>query len=319
MEGIEREYLEWAFSGFSGYIAMDELYDGPFCILSVVDNHNCKRLMYEVLDHDATQRDVITFFRRFQAILLERGLSLRGITTDGSELYPKAIKEVFGDIPHQLCEFHLLRTISKAVLKAVSQARKTLSAQKPTLPRGRPTRQIRKLVQKAQRIQHKVSDLFSHRFLFVKRHLTPSELQTFQRITRGLPHLRTLRKIMDEVYRLFDRRCRLSTALAKLSTLRKQVKISRVKQALQPLFSPNLEKALIFLNDKLLPSTSNAVERGNRRYRKMQKTVYRVRTFSNIVGRIALDMFREAFAQSRFLTLHLLHQARATSPPFYSR
>ena len=37
--------------------------------------------------------------------------------------------------------------------------------------------------------------------------------------------------------------------------------------------SPNLDKALTFLDDKLLPSTSNAVERGNRRHRKMQKTV----------------------------------------------
>ena len=45
---------------------------------------------------------------------------------------------------------------------------------------------------------------------------------------------------------------------------------------LKKLFSPTLEKALTFLDDKLLPSTSNAVERGNRRYRKMQKSVYRV-------------------------------------------
>ena len=30
------------------------------------------------------------------------------------------------------------------------------------------------------------------------------------------------------------------------------------------------------LDDKLLPVTSNAVERGNRRHRKMQKRVYRV-------------------------------------------
>jgi len=298
---------------------MDELYDGPFCILSVVDNHNFKRLMYEVLDHDATQADVIAFFQRFQAILLERGLSLRGITTDGSELYPKAIEQVFGPIPHQLCEFHVLKALNKAVLKAVSGVRKTLSAQKPSLPRGRPSKQTRKLVHKAQRIQHKVSDLFSHRFLFVKRHLTPTELQTLQHITRGLPHLRTLRKIMDEVYRLFDRRCRVSTAVAKLTRLRQKVNNSRVKQALQALFSPNLEKALTFLDDKLLPSTSNAVERGNRRYRKMQKSVYRVRSFSNISNRIALDMFREAFAQSRFLTLQLLHHNRATSPPSPSR
>ena len=34
----------------------------------------------------------------------------------------------------------------------------------------------------------------------------------------------------------------------------------------------------MFLDERLLGATSNAVERGNRRYRKMQKTVYRVRT-----------------------------------------
>jgi len=30
---------------------------------------------------------------------------------------------------------------------------------------------------------------------------------------------------------------------------------------------------LTFLDDRLLGATSNAVERGNRRYRKMQKTI----------------------------------------------
>ena len=49
-------------------------------------------------------------------------------------------------------------------------------------------------------------------------------------------------------------------------------------QILKKLQSPDLEKTLTFLDDSLLASTSNAVERGNRRHRKMQKTVYRVRT-----------------------------------------
>ena len=68
---------------------------------------------------------------------------------------------------------------------------------------------------------------------------------------------------------------------------------------MQKLFSPNLEKALTFLDDKLLPSTSNAVERGYRRHRKMQKTVYRVRTKPNISSRIALDMQREERGNTR--------------------
>jgi hypothetical protein len=78
------------------------------------------------------------------------------------------------------------------------------------------------------------------------------------------------------------------------------------------LHSSNLEKALTFLDDKLLPSTSNAVERGNRRHRKMQKTVYRVRTQEHIHNRIALDMLRDAQRGGRKNTLTTLHRERAT-------
>src|SRR2546426_7537462 len=83
---------------------------------------------------------------------------------------------------------------------------------------------------------------------------------------------------MEQVYALFDRRCRTQTALEKLDKLRRRLlRFKQVGETLKKLFSPTLEKALTFLDDKLLPSTSNAVERGNRRYRKRQKQVYRVR------------------------------------------
>ena len=63
---IPTDYLDWALSDFSGYIAADELYDGPFCVLSIVDNRTFKRLFYHVLDRDPTQVDVEAFFRRFR-------------------------------------------------------------------------------------------------------------------------------------------------------------------------------------------------------------------------------------------------------------
>ena len=84
---------------------------------------------------------------------------------------------------------------------------------------------------------------------------------------------------MEHIYALFDRRCRTHTAWGKLRKLRYWVKrFQWLGDTLHQVFSPNLEKALTFLDDKLLPSTSNAVERGNRRHRKMQKSVYRVRS-----------------------------------------
>ena len=53
-------------------------------------------------------------------------------------------------------------------------------------------------------------------------------------------------------------------------------------------------KALTFLDDRLPGATSNGVERGNRRYRKMQKTINRVRTYAQIVARMTLGLFRDA-------------------------
>ena len=55
-------------------------------MLSIVDNRNFKRLIYEVLDHDPTHEDIIRFFARFRDELQARGLTLQGITTDGSLL-----------------------------------------------------------------------------------------------------------------------------------------------------------------------------------------------------------------------------------------
>ncbi len=53
------------------------------------------------------------------------------------------------------------------------------------------------------------------------------------------------------------------------------------------------------------------MERGNRRYRKMQKSIYSVRTHEQIKARIALDMWREAQGEGRDQTLQALHEARA--------
>jgi hypothetical protein len=289
------------------------LYDGPFCVLSIVDNHTFRRLVYEVLDHDPDHTDIERFFRTFQAALQRRKLALQGITTDGSALYPEPISKVFGDVPHQLCEFHAIKELTRAVLHAGAKIRKELAATKPALGRGRPSSAAAcKAARKRKRIEKKGGDLFQHRYLFVQHVLTPAERRTLIRITRGRPELRTLRGVMDEVYRLFDRRCRSNTALEKLARLRRRVRrFKRIGKTLQKLFSPNLEKALTFLDDNLLPSTSNAVERGNRRHRKMQKAVYRVRTQRHISRRIALDMQREEHAAQRNMTTKSLHTARS--------
>ena len=198
---VKTDYIDKALTGFSGYITADELYDGPFCVLFIVDNHHFKRLYYEVLDHNPTNAD--------------------------------------------------------------------------------------------------------------KHTLNEKEKKKLQRITRGFQQLRALRLIVDEVYRLFDRRCRMDTALEKLAKLRCRVgHFTTLRETLKKLWSPNLEKALTFLDDSLLPATSNAVERANRRHRKMQKSIYRVRTRDHISQRIAMDMQRDLYRVDQKATIHTLHRSR---------
>jgi hypothetical protein len=310
---MDGDFLNWALAKFSGYVAADELYDGPFCILSAVDNRCYKRILYEVLDHDPTHADIRAFLERLKTALAARALTLFGVTTDGSALYPAPLREVFGDVPHQICTFHIIAEISKAVLGAMASARKGLAATQPKLPKGRPSTQAAKAAARTKkRLAEQCAALFTHRYLFVQRQLNKTERKTLWRISHGLPQLRALRAIMEQVYTLFDRRCRTQTALDKLAKLQRRVqRFAALGDTLKKLFAPTLEKALTFLDDKLLPSTSNAVERGNRRYRKMQSHVYRVRTQAQIRVRLALDMWREAQAEGRQQTLASLHRARA--------
>jgi len=306
-------YFDWAFENFSGYIAVDEVYDGPFCILVIVDNREYKRLMSRVLNHEPKSEDIQSLFDSFRKVLDERSLTVKGITTDGSSLYTEPVRAVFSGISHQMCEFHVKKEINKGVLKAVAHVRRELEKTKTKrTKRGRPTTKADKAtIRKNERIDEKIGALFKQRYLFVQKNLTVKEHKMLKKITRGLPELRKLREIVDEVYGLYDRRCRRATGLKKLQTLRERLKrFKHLSQLLKKIESPTVDRSLLFLDDKHLPSTSNAVERSNRRFRKMQKTIYRVRTFDHIKQRVAMDMFRDSRLPQRGCTIQSLHNAR---------
>ncbi|HLJ95327.1 MAG TPA: transposase [Gemmataceae bacterium] len=313
LETLTTTYLDGALAEFSCYLAIDEVYDGPFCILSVVDNRRYNRLAFRVLDHDPTQEDVRAFLSEFKGQLDKRVLSVCGITTDGSSLYPIVLKELWPEARHQICAFHVLKEITKAVLHALAKLRKEMTAKIPKRPRGRPRNQQQSQAWLIAWQKQQVADLFEHRYLFVRHHLSPAEQKQLRKLTYGRPELRTLRKIMEAVYRLFDRRCKTQTALKKLRRLRRRVRrFKKLGKSLDKLKSPTLEKALEFLNDKLLGATSNAVERSNRRFRKAQNSIDSVRTKEHLEQRLALDMHREQRAPKRQQTMKTLHRARST-------
>src|SRR5215470_896699 len=198
---MDTDFLDWALADFSGYVAADELYDGPFCMLSVVDNRRYKRLLYEVLDHHPTHDDIRTFLRRLKTSLHARNLALLGVTTDGSALYPAPLREVFEKVRHQICQFHIVAETVKAVVGAVASARKSLAAQQPKLPKGRPSTPAAKAAARTKkRLAAQGAALFTHRYLFVQRHLNKTERKTLWRVSRGVPQLQALRAVMEQVY-----------------------------------------------------------------------------------------------------------------------
>src|SRR5712691_1449160 len=239
-------------------------------------------MRYEGLDHDPNHDDITAFLGRLNTALADRDMVLQGITTDGSALYPEPIRTVFGEVAHQICPFHVLKALPQGLLSAVAAERNRLAKSTPKLKRGRPASKdkvARRLARQSKQIQEKIHDLFQDRVVLVKRRLKPSERKRLVHITRGWPQLRQLREIMEPIDALFDRRCRTQTALGKRKTLRQWVnRFTGIGATFKKVFSPHLEKALTFLDDTFLPATSNAVERGNRRHRKMHKSVYRVRS-----------------------------------------
>ncbi len=119
---------------------------------------------------------------------------------------------------------HVLKEITKAMLHALAKLRKEMTAQIPKQPRGRPRQEQQGQAGLIAQQKRCVAELFEHRYLFVRHHLSAAQQKQLRKLTYGRPELRTLRKIMEEVYRLFDRRCKTQTALKKLQRLRRRVR-----------------------------------------------------------------------------------------------
>ena len=185
---MDGAFLDWALATFSGDVAADELSEGPYGVLSVVDNRQYTRMLYKVRDHDPNHDDITAFLGRLKTALAARDLVLQGITTDGSALYPEPIRTVFGAVAHQLCTFHVLQELPQGILSAGAAERNRLAKSTPKVKRGRPVstdKGARRLARQSKQLQEKIRDLFQERFVFVKRRLQPSDHKRLVHITRG--------------------------------------------------------------------------------------------------------------------------------------
>lgn len=188
---MDTDFLDGALADFSGDVAADALDDGPFCMLSAVDHRCDKRLRSDVFDHDPNHEDLRAFLGRLKTALEARDWTLLGVTTDGSALYPEPWRDVFGEVPHQLCQLHVVQDIVNAVRSVVASARKSLAAKHPTWPRGRPsTKAAKQVARTKKRWEQQRADVYKHRHRFVKHSWSTRDRKTFGSIPRGFPQWR---------------------------------------------------------------------------------------------------------------------------------
>jgi hypothetical protein len=279
---------------FSGTLCVDELHLGTYTLLLATDPLADLPVGFALVGANDQEH-----MRRFLHHLALWGLQPKVVVSDGSQLYPELLAEIWPDAQHQLCLFHLLRDVLDKVLAAVrhlrqAQARRGRAGRKRR--RGRPSkRQQARRRQRGLTAKEKAAFVWKHRFLIVKKQakLTPAERDDLQRLLAYLPELRLLRKFSQDLYRLLEDSQTLRVARWRWTWLRYDPayqEVGALVEALELLAEPKLTKVMAFVQQPRGQQvrTNNHVERMNRRLRFAEKVRYRWRKRKWVVRWVVL-------------------------------
>jgi len=292
------EYRRWVLEHFSGTLCVDELHLGRYTLLLATDPLGDFPVAFALVAKNDQPH-----MRRFLQNLKRSGLMPDVVITDGSELYPKLLAELWPEARHQLCVFHVIKDINKHVLDAVKRMRRTLARQGKKgrhRRRGRPTKAQRAYAKRRKKtLKEQAHFVFKHRYLIVQReeNFSAEERKTLQTMFEYLPGLRTLRLFVESVYRLFEAEQSEHQAYCRRAALLRNGAFTQV---------PELAKAVKMLDDERFPKmiaflkspaakrirTNNHVERTNRKLRYYEKVRYKWRRRRNIVRFLLLAIDR---------------------------
>lgn len=282
-------------STFSGQMDIDEVYDGEWCQLKATDPLNNVELDWYLIEGSATKDDIREFLERLKSTGFEPQL----VTTDGSDLYPDVITEVWPEAKHQRCVFHFIKQVNEELGKAFWVAYGTMP-EPPKRTRGRPKKRGRPRKDKLKRENRK--KVRKARFLLLKRErngpgqpdlLDEKTHASLAEIIALCPPLGVLRRLVVRILDLFGS----TTTSHELARERRDAILEDPEFAK----TPGLEKILGWLADEELfakltryldfenaEKTSNHVERENREFRKRQKSHYRIRSLASMCALLDL-------------------------------
>jgi transposase-like protein len=281
---------------FSGTLCVDELHLGRFTLLLATDPLADLPVAFALVD--ANDQD---HMRRFLQNLKNWGLTPTVVVTDGSNLYPAVLADLWSDADHQLCVFHVIKDINKLVLDAVRRLRSAMSRRGKA---GRKKKRGRKgakskaaAARRGLTLKEKAHFVFKHRYLIVKRRekLTETERDDLTRMLEYLPELATLRRFADRIYWLFDTPKDGHQASCRRATLVRDAKFQAVPElvkALKQLDAEKFPKLMAYLANPVRRRvrTNNHVERTNRMFRLLEKVRYKWRRRRTLVRFVVLTL-----------------------------
>lgn len=292
-------YRRWTLKHFSGTLCIDELHLGHRTLLLATDPLGDFPVAFALVR--ANDQD---HMRRFLNNLRSHGFSPQVVVTDGSNLYPTLLAELWPTARHQLCVFHVIKDINACVFDALRRFRRKLAAKRGRKRRrGRPSKnQQRARTRQGQTKKEQAYFVWKHRHLIVTRpeHLNGTERRWLSQMFRYLPESRMLRDFVLAIYRLFDpeqsphqARCRRAAMVKGAEYLADP----DLAKALGMLSREKFDKMMAFLHSPAAKRvrTNNHVERTNRRLRHFEKVRYKWRRRRTIVRFVvlALDRWRK--------------------------
>jgi hypothetical protein len=281
---------------FSGTLCVDELHLGRFTLLLATDPLADVPVAFALVDKNDQGH-----MRRFLLNLKNWGLNPDVVVTDGSNLYPAVLTELWSDADHQLCVFHVIKDINKLILDAVRRMRTAMNRRGKA---GRKKKRGRKgakskaaAARRGLSVKEKAHFVFKHRHLIVKRreNLAESERDDLTRMLEYLPALSTLRRFADRIYGLFDTPKDLHQAGCRRAAIVRDAAFQAVPELVKAMEQVGAEKFLklmAYLKNPLSRRvrTNNHVERTNRMFRLLEKVRYKWRRRKTLVRFVVLTL-----------------------------
>jgi transposase-like protein len=293
---------------FKGILCVDEIHLGKYTLLLATDPVGDFPVAFALVS--ANDQD---HMERFLGNLQRYGLRPKVVVTDRSPLYPAVLAKLWPTAEHQLCVFHMMQDINDLVLDAVRRLRGQLGRRGRAgrrRRRGRPTKkQQRQAERRGPTAKEKATFVFKRRHLIVMRreNLSDKQRKDLQKMLAYVAELRTLRKFVDTIHRLFATEQSEHQAWCRWRALQRNPAfqgMTELQQVLEMLDKATFSKMIAFLrcpkNQRVRVRTNNHVERCNRKLRYWEKVRYKWRGCRPLIRFMVLAMnhwWQRAFAR----------------------